>query len=112
MADAKQAATLDEFYELMKTTPGWTEDQLLEKTELKAEKGHALYRVTASGTLDQVKAVQSFYLVAGPGGEQLIVSFLVVPSQVQKLGARDLELVRGISFPAAETPAVKEIESK
>ncbi len=111
-ADAKQAATLDEFYELMKTTPGWTEDQLLEKTELKAEKGHALYRVTASGTLDQVKAVQSFYLVAGPGGEQLIVSFLVVPSQVQKLGARDLELVRGISFPAAESPAVKEIESK
>jgi hypothetical protein len=97
--DPKETMSLEKFYEAMKTTPGWHEEHLLEKTELKADKGHALHRVTASGTLDDVKTVQSFYLVAGPKGEQLIVSFSVVPSQVQKLGARDLELVRNITFP-------------
>jgi hypothetical protein len=45
-----------------------------------------------------VKTVQSFYLVVSPGGEQMIVSFSVVPSQVQKLGVRDMDLVRGVTF--------------
>jgi len=71
---------------------------MLEKTQLK-NVGHALYRVTASGSLDDVKTVQAFYLVAGPQGEQLIVSVSAVPSQVQKLGSRDQELVRSITFP-------------
>jgi hypothetical protein len=96
--DPKETISLDQFYELMHTAPGWEEEQLLEKVELKESRGHALYRVTASGTLDEVKTVQSFYLLASPQGEKLIVSFSVVPSQVQKLEARDLELVRGITF--------------
>jgi len=90
--------SLEKFAELMKATPGWQEEQMLEKTQLK-NAGHALYRVTASGSLDDVKTVQAFYLVAGPQGEQLIVSVSAVPSQVQKLGSRDQELVRSITFP-------------
>jgi hypothetical protein len=97
--DAKETMSLEQFCDVMKTTPGWKEDELLEKVELKAPRGHALYRVTASGTLDDVKAVQSFYLVASPEGEQMIVSFSVVPIPVQKLGSRDMDLVRGIAFP-------------
>ena len=54
----------------MKTTPGWKEEQVLEKVELKEPRGHALYRVTASGAFEDVKAVQSFYLVASPQGER------------------------------------------
>jgi hypothetical protein len=98
-SDPKESISLEQFCDVMKTTPGWKEDEVLEKVELKAPRGNALYRVTASGTLDEVKAVQSFYLVASPEGEQMIVSFSVVPSQVQKLGSRDMDLVRGISFP-------------
>jgi hypothetical protein len=97
-ADPKAVVSLEQFYELMKTTPGWQEEEILEKTELKQPRGHARYRVTASGILNEAKAVQSFYLVVSPEGEQLIVSFAIVPAQVQKLGARDLELVRGIGF--------------
>ena len=42
--------------------------------------------------------MQSYYLIVSPQGEQLIVSFAIVPAQVQKLEARDFELVRGIGF--------------
>lgn len=98
-SDPKEVVSLEQFYELMKTTPGWQEEEVLEKNELKQPRGHAVYRVTASGTLNEVKAVQSFYLVVSPQGEQLIVSFAVVPTQVQKLESRDFELVRGIVFP-------------
>jgi hypothetical protein len=97
--NAKETMSLEQFCGVMKTTPGWKEDELIEKVELKAPRGHAVYRVTASGTLDDVRAVQSFYLVASPQGEQMIVSFSVVPSEVQKLGSRDMDLVRGIAFP-------------
>ncbi len=98
-ADPSEKITLAQFAELMKTTPGWQEEQVLEKVELKEPRGHALYRVTTSGAFEDVKAVQSFYLVASPQGERLIVSFSVVPSQVPKLESRDFDLVRGIAFP-------------
>src|SRR5947209_559853 len=97
-SDPKEVVSLEQFCELMKTTPGWQEEEVLEKNELKQPRGHALYRVTASGMLNEAKAVQSFYLVVSPQGEQMIVSFAIVPSQVQKLEARDFELVRGIGF--------------
>jgi hypothetical protein len=90
--------SLEKFAELMKSTPGWQEEQMLEKTELK-NAGHALYRVTASGSLNDVKTVQTFYLVVGPAQEQFLVSVSAVPNQVQKLGTRDQELVRSITFP-------------
>jgi hypothetical protein len=97
-ADPSDKTTLEQFYDLMKTSPGWHEEKLIEKTELPEPRGHALYRVTASGAFDDVKAVQSFYLVVSPQGERLIVTFSVVPNQVQKLESRDFELVRSIAF--------------
>jgi hypothetical protein len=98
-SDPKAIVTLEQFYELMKTSPGWQEEEVLEKNELKEPRGHAVYRVTASGTLNEAKAVQSYYLLVSPQGEQLIVTFAIVPNQMQKLEARDFELVRGIVFP-------------
>jgi hypothetical protein len=44
--------------------------------------------------------VQTSYLIAGPGGEQLVLAFTMTPAQAEKLGARDLALVSGIEFPA------------
>jgi hypothetical protein len=103
--DPKGVIGLDEFKDLMAETPGWEEEQVLEKTKVDVPNGHTVYRVTASGTLDRVKAVQSFYLVASAQGEQMIVTFSVVPTQVQKLEARDLDLVRSITFPGAAVSA-------
>ena len=101
-ADPKAVMSPDDFHKLMSETPGWEEDQVLEKpATIESAPGYTVHRYTASGEMEKVKAVQSFHLVAGPNGEQLIVTFSVVPTQLQKMEARDLELVRAITFPGA-----------
>jgi hypothetical protein len=98
--DPKAAMSLNDFAELMQKTPGWAEEKVIESELLKdTPKGrHAVYRVVASGALDGVRTVQYFYLLIGSNGEQLIVTYSVIPQQVQRLGARDLEMVREIVF--------------
>ncbi len=101
--DPKNVMALGDFADLMAKTPGWAEDKEVERKEFKADergKGHhAVYRVVASGSLDGVATVQHFYLIVSPQGEQRIVTFSVVPQHVQRLGARDLELIRELAFP-------------
>ena len=92
--DPKMLPTPDDFQKLVGDVPGWEEEQVLEKpAKLDGTAGgYTAYRSTASGNLDGVKAVQAFYLVVGPQGEQMIATFSIVPTQVQKLGAHDVEL--------------------
>lgn len=98
----------EEFKEAMTQIPGWEQEEALDKDEpdknysLNSPQGYTLYRVAAAGKLDGVKAVQFFYLVAGPQGEQVVMTFTLTPAQVSKLGTRDLALVRGLTFIAAK----------
>jgi hypothetical protein len=41
-------------------------------------------------------------LIAHPTGEQVILAFQMKPEAAAKVGGRDLAIVQGISFPAAE----------
>ena len=63
--------------------------------------GRWVYRVTARGAMDDVKVVQTFYLVAGPKGDQVVLAFTMKQAMAAKLGARDLSLVESIDFPAS-----------
>lgn len=96
--DVKMVMALNDFSDLMARTPGWEEDKLQERKHLQetAKHHHTVYRVVASGELDSVKTWQYFYLVVGQNGEQCIVTFSVVPQHVQRLGVRDMELVRDL----------------
>jgi hypothetical protein len=51
--------------------------------------------------MDGLAVVQNFYLVAAPGGEQVVLAFTMTPKQADKLGARDLSLVGSLDVPAA-----------
>jgi len=44
--------------------------------------------------------IQNFYLVAGPGGEQVVVAFTMTPKMAEKLGVRDLSFVASVDVPA------------
>jgi hypothetical protein len=48
--------------------------------------------------MDGINVVQNFYLVAGPGGVQIVMAFTMTPNQAEKLGTRDLVMVRGLEF--------------
>jgi hypothetical protein len=91
--------TGEEFEKAMTESPGWEVEELTDSKAVEADKGYFVYRVTASGKLNGVKTLQYFYLVAGPNGEQAVVAFAMTPGQVQKLGTRDLALVRSLIFP-------------
>jgi hypothetical protein len=99
--DPAKAMSLNEFAELMKKTPSWALEKETERKTLEqgAKGHHTVHRVIASGELDGVRTVQYFYLIVGNSGEQVIVTFSVVPQQAARLGARDLEMVREIAFP-------------
>ncbi len=90
------------FQEEMANSPGWEQDEVLQADGVPSdEKGRWVYRVSALGELDGVKVMQNFYLVAGPGGEQVVLAFTMTPAQAQKIGTRDLALVGSLHFPAA-----------
>jgi hypothetical protein len=91
----------DAFREAMAKTPGWQQEEVVQEGEVPAERAHYwIYRISAAGRMDGLKVVQTSYLIAGPGGEQLVLAFTMTPAQAEKLGARDLALVSGIEFPA------------
>ena len=100
-ADPKNVISLEKFADEMAKTPGWAEDKEIERKEIKESgKSHQkVYRVASSGELDGVRTVQYYYLVVSSQGEQMIVTFSVVPQQVAHFAARDLELVRELVFP-------------
>jgi hypothetical protein len=99
--DPKNAPALKDFAELMTKTPGWALDKETDRATLdNLPKGHhTVHRVIASGELEGVRTVQYFYLIVGTSGEQMIVTFSVVPQQTTRLGSADLEMVREIVFP-------------
>lgn len=98
-AEAGSHLSADEVKQALENTPGWEEDETLEAGEIDSNNDNFIYRIAAAGTLNEVKVVQYFYLVAGPQGDQLLLTFTLAPAQTQKLAAQDLELVRGIAYP-------------
>jgi hypothetical protein len=99
--DPKDVMSLEKFAEEMNKTPGWVAEKETSREKLKdTAKGHqTVYRVAASGELEGQRTVQYFYLIVSPQGDQMLVAFSVVPQHVQRLGTRDVEMVREIILP-------------
>jgi hypothetical protein len=91
----------DEVKSIVANSPGWTQDTLIKAEEIKLPSGQWAYLVAGEGDLDGMRAVQYIYLVAGPGGDQAVLTFTMTPAQTQKLGSRDLEFVHGFTLPGA-----------
>ncbi|MBV9123010.1 MAG: hypothetical protein JO112_06620 [Planctomycetes bacterium] len=87
------------FQEAMANTPGWEQGEVLQYGEVPSEPGRWIYRLSALGRMDGMKLLQNFYLVAGPGGDQVVLAFTMNQTQADKLGTRDLTLVGSIDFP-------------
>jgi hypothetical protein len=100
-ADKGKHITAEEFKQNMNDLAGWEPEKELQAGEVPAENGRWIYRFSALGQMERVTAVQNFYLVATPEGEQFILVFTMTPKQVDKLGARDLSLVGGLEIPAS-----------
>jgi len=92
-------STIEEFRKAVADTPGWVAGKTVAEGELPVGgegPGRWLYRQTVEGKIDNQPAIQSFYLLAGPKGDQVAVTVIVKPDMVKALGTRDVELVRAI----------------
>jgi hypothetical protein len=90
----------DQFKHEMRTSADWRPERELESGEIKSEGGRWTYRLSEIGQLNGVTVMQNFYLVAAPGGEQVVLTFTLSPKMADKLGARDLTVASSIELPA------------
>jgi hypothetical protein len=99
----------DEFKEAMARTPGWEMEQELQVGEVPLPKddNRWIYRVSALGKMDGLAVMQNFYLVAAPGGKQVVLLFTLTPKKAQKLAERDLSMACSIDFPGKPKDADK-----
>lgn len=108
-AKAGEHASPDTFKTAMSEAPGWVQHKQIEAREIEGARGYWIYRIEAEGELHGLKTLQYFHLIAGPEGDQVVVAVTLTPAQVQKLGTRDLALVRSVVFPMSNrNEAVKE----
>ena len=57
--------------------------------------------------LNGLEVLQYFCLLAGPNGDQLVLTYTMKPADAQKLDTRDLNLLRGVTFSRHEEGDVK-----
>ena len=91
-----------EFRDVVGKQPGWEPDGPPDEAALPAGPGRWLLRLVARGKQDGLPVVQVFYLLAGPAGDQVVVSVLAKADKAGKLGVHDAALVGAIEFPAGK----------
>ena len=94
--------TPDEVKSIVANSPGWNQDTLIKAEEIKLTSNQWAYLVAGEGDLSSGRAVQYFYFLASPEGNQAMLTFTMTPAQSQKLGSRDLEIVRGFLLAGAK----------
>jgi hypothetical protein len=90
--------TPEEFKQMIGRLPGWELEEVVDASEVPGDPNRYLYRVMARGNLDGVAVAQVFYLLAGPKGDQLAITFTMKPSNLTRVGTKDLSLVTSIDF--------------
>ncbi len=97
-ADPGKHTAADDFKKAVADAPGWMPSKVLAEGEVPAATGRWLYRLSAEGKMDELPVIQTFYLLAGPQGDQVAVTVVTKPDKVKALGTRDAALVNAIEF--------------
>ena len=99
-ADPGQHTNPADFKQVLNQLPNWRPEQILAEGTVPTDPGRWLYRLTVRGQQDGLPVIQSFYLLAGPQGDQVTVTVIIPQDQAARLNTQDLELVNAITFPA------------
>jgi hypothetical protein len=97
-AEKGKHLTPEAFKEAMNETVGWEPEAELQASEVPAEEGRWIYRLSYQGKMDGEEVIQNFYLVAGLEGQQVVLAFTLTPKHVDRLGTRDLSLAGSVDF--------------
>ncbi|MFO0935483.1 MAG: hypothetical protein U0798_03080 [Gemmataceae bacterium] len=96
-------ATVAEIKDAIAKQPGWVAEKMTEDGEIPTDAGRWLYRLVARGKQDDVAVQQSFHMLAGPNGDQLVITVIARENVAEKIGIRDVQLVNSIDFVKKES---------
>jgi len=88
----------EQFKEVVTRQAGWELEEVVDESEIPTDNGRWLYRITARGSINDMKVTQTFYCLANEDGRQLMVTFIMKPTHSTKIGTRDIALVNAIDF--------------
>ena len=97
-AAAGQHVAPDDFKKAASMAPGWVPARVVADGEVPAAAGHWVYRYAAEGTVQGVPVVRVACLVAGPRGDQVVVTVVAPADRARLLNGRDAALATGIGF--------------
>ncbi len=87
-----------DFVAAINKTPGWEALEVISDGEQKAAPGTWRHCYSVKGKRDGATVVQTFYFIAGPNGQQLLVTFLSAPDKTAELAKREQEFIDGLTF--------------
>jgi hypothetical protein len=93
-----QHTPVAEFKDTLAKLTNWQPGEVLADADQTSTDGRWTYRYSVRGKQDGADVVQTFYLLAGPAGDQVAVTFLSTPDKAAKYIAREAELLSGIGF--------------
>lgn len=92
----------EEFQAAIRKIPGWEQSEVLSSGEMPSGDRRWIYRHAVAGKLEGVEVLQTFYLIAGPDGDQVVISVTCTPKQSTRIAGRDQILVTSLEFPMME----------
>jgi hypothetical protein len=102
-----QHVTLDDVEKLVGEAAGFKLDKVLEKAEVPSSPGQWIGKVSAAGEASELPMRQVVYAIAGPRGDQALLSFTVETEHAEKLAGRDLSLVKTFTLPTIQSTGGK-----
>jgi hypothetical protein len=94
-----QHTSPEDFQKQVHDIPDFKLDQVLQTGEVPAEQGFWVYRVSVAGQSNDLNVLQNHFLVAGPKGDQVMLTFTTEVGLAERLGGRDLSIVGTVAFP-------------
>lgn len=98
-AEAGKHSTPNEIKDAIARQPGWQAEKVLEDGEIASDRGRWIYRLVATGKQDESEVNQAFHLLAGPNGDQVVMTVIVRKEKADRIAGRDVELLSAVEFP-------------
>jgi len=87
--------------------------RLVQAGEVPGDDGRWIYRLAAVGAAGELPVQWTYYLVAGPGGDQAVFVYTMEAKMAERFGTRDLAMVGTVEFPkSSPAPPTRQTAEK
>ncbi len=107
--DDRQDVTLSGFQELVKQLLGDRFRRIVDFDEQTSPTGHRMFRVHATGLVNDLTIHWFYYLLTSPGGQNYVAVFTVEDQDLPLFGEADKDFIAGLAFlqPSETAPAAE-----